>query len=241
MLERKYIKEIELNSPIARESYINHIPSIKHFAKNKKLFLNSNITFLVGENGSGKSTFIEAIAIAAGFNPEGGTLNYSFSTHDTHSELHKHLTLIKSNYPDEGFFLRAESFYASATYHAEVFWWEILLGTMVDFHTMSHGEMFLKRLNFMKGNGLYIFDEPEAALSPQNILTLMLEINRLLECNSQFIIATHSPILMAFPDAQILHFDETGIHEVSYEETEHYKLTKMFLDCPERMLKHMLN
>ena len=111
---------------------------------------------------------------------------------------------------------------------------------MIEAHKRSHGESFLKFVENFDGKGLYLLDEPEGALSPAKILILMCEINRLIKDNSQFIIATHSPILMAFPNSQIYQFDETGIREVSYQETEHYQLTKMFLDCPDRMLKHML-
>lgn len=238
-LDRKFIREIRIDTPIPDDEYSKHIPAIDYLAKGNVLEFNNNITFFVGDNGTGKSTLIEAIAIASRFNPEGGTLRHSFSTHDSHSDLNQYLTVVRQNYPSYGYFLRAESFYNVASYRYEIFKKEIKDGKIDDYHTMSHGELFMEVIQGLHKNGLYIFDEPEAALSPSKLLTMMCEINRLLDENSQFIIATHSPILMAFPGATIYQFSSNGIEKVDYTDTEHYQVTKTFLDCPERMLKYL--
>lgn len=197
----------------------------------------------MGENGAGKSTFLEAIALAAGFNAEGGSRNFSYSTRDTHSELYRHITLSRGYVrPKDGFFLRAESLYNSATYIDELD--EIPCGAPFvsgsyggSLHKESHGESFLAIVeNRFFGNGLYILDEPESALSPTRLLTLMGFIGKLKKANSQFIIATHSPILMAMPDAEILSFSDFGIRPIGYTQTEHYQITKKFLDNPKKTL-----
>lgn len=204
------------------------------------LTLEKPVTFFVGENGTGKSTLIEAIAVAMGFNGEGGSRDFFFSTQDTHSELCDYLTIGKSVWPKDGFFLRAESFYNTASYLEQNSTMARYGG--VSFHEQSHGESFLAlAMNRFEGSGLYILDEPESALSPQRLMSLLVVINELVKNNSQFIIATHSPILMAYPDADILEFSERGIHKVGYRETEHYKITKQFIDMPERMVKYLLS
>jgi len=188
-----------------------------------------DVTFIIGENGCGKSTLLEAIAAAWGFNPEGGTVNFRFSTRASHWELHTHLRLVKSTRrPKDGFFLRAESFFNVAT------------DIERSLHEQSHGESFLAlMLHRFGGNGLYILDEPEAALSPVRQLAVLRRIHQLVEEHSQFIIATHSPILMAYPSAKILLLDDTGFTEVRYEETEHYAVTKAFLADPRHMLEQL--
>lgn len=204
------------------------------------LNLEKPVTFFVGENGTGKSTLIEAIAVAMGFNGEGGFRDFFFSTQDTHSELCDYLTISKSVWPKDGFFLRAESFYNTASYLEQNSTLARYGG--VSFHEQSHGESFLAlAMNRFEGNGLYILDEPESALSPQRLMSLLVVIDELVKNNSQFIIATHSPILMAYPNADILEFSEQGIHKVGYRETEHYKITKQFIDMPERMVKYLLS
>lgn len=239
----KYIESIKLSGNIPRGSYLNSIPAIEWLVRQGELTLNSAVTFFVGENGAGKSTLLEAIAVAAGFNAEGGSKNFSFSTRDTHSELHRYLTLSRGFIrPKDGFFLRAESLYNSATYIDELD--ETPCGAPPiapsyggSLHKESHGESFLATIqNRFFGNGLYILDEPEAALSPARQLTLLKIIGELVNDNSQFIIATHSPILMAFPDAEILLFFDDGITPTGYRQTEHYQITKQFLDDPQRML-----
>ena len=236
----KYISSILFDNSLSRNSYLNDLPIIKYLAEHKALNFSSNITFFVGENGSGKSTLLEAMAVAYGFNAEGGTRNFSFSTKDTHSELSEHLTLSKRDYAKDGFFLRAESLYNAATYIDEI------NATHnygdVSLHSQSHGESFLSIVqNRFSGQGLYILDEPEAALSPMRLMTLIVEIDNLLKNNSQFIIATHSPILMAFPNAEILQFSESGIEKVKYYETEHYKTTKLFIEEPEKTIHYLIN
>ena len=198
------------------------------------------ITFFVGENGSGKSTMLEAIAVAYGFNPEGGTKNYNFSTYDSHSELSDAIRLIKGIHkPRWGYFLSAESFYNVAT--AEDEYSREPGGVSQHYHEQSHGESFLSiaQTNF-KTNGVYFLDEPEAALSPQRQLTLLLEIVRCARAESQFIIVTHSPILLGIPDAEILSFDDGKIHACSYEDTESYQVTEMFINNREQILHSLL-
>lgn len=242
-----YISEIIFENFIDADSYLNGLPIIKHLKKTQKLTFRENVTFFVGENGTGKSTLLEAIAVAYGFNAEGGSRNFAFATNETHSELWKSLSIVKRGYAKDGFFLRAESLYNVATNIDEMdavpsFDPPVIEGYGgVSLHRQSHGESFLSIVqNRFFGNGLYILDEPEAALSPMKLLTLLSEINSLVKRNSQFIIATHSPILMAFPDAQILEFSQDGIKHTTYKETEHYKITKRFLDDPERLLYYIL-
>lgn len=234
-----YIKGIRLHGSFDADHYPFNIPAVRFLKKIDNLPLNKPVTFFVGENGTGKSTLIEAIAVAMGFNGEGGSKDFSFSTQRTHSDLYDYLTIIKSVAPNDGFFLRAESFYNTASYLDQNS--NLLRYGGVSFHEQSHGESFLAlATNRFEGNGLYILDEPESALSPQRLMSLLVVIDELVKNNSQFIIATHSPILMAYPDAEILEFSERGIHKVGYRETEHYKITKQFIDTPERMIKYLL-
>ena len=197
------------------------------------------VTFIVGENGTGKSTILEGIAVAYGFNPEGGTRNFNFSTNDTHSDLHKNLKLVKGvKRPNDGFFLRAESFYNMATNIDNTGASGSYGG--ISLHSQSHGESFLSVIrNRFSGHGLYILDEPEAALSPSRQMSLLVFMDELIKQGSQFIIATHSPIIMAYPDSIVYELND-GIKEVNYKDTEHYKITKAFLENPERMLKTLL-
>lgn len=246
--KKRYIGDVIMNGEPEEGSYLNRIPAVKHLKEMKHLPLCSPVTFLVGENGTGKSTLLEAIAVAAGFNPEGGTRNFSFSTRSTHSGLHECIKLAKYGFPKDGFFLRAESFYNVATNIDEMDEAGGLGVPVVNsfggvsLHEQSHGESFLSVvIHRFGGNGLYILDEPEAALSPMRLLTLLSEIDRLVKQNSQFIISTHSPILMAFPGAEILELNENGIRSVSYRETEHYQVTRRFLENPEKMLHYLLD
>ena len=234
-----YIKGIRLQGGYEPDYYPFNIPAVRYLEKIGNLTLDKPVTFFVGENGTGKSTLIEAIAVAMGFNGEGGSRDFFFSTQDTHSELCDYLTISKSMWPKDGFFLRAESFYNTASYLEENSTMARYGG--VSFHAQSHGESFLAlAMNRFEGNGLYILDEPESALSPQRLMSLLVIIDELVKNNSQFIIATHSPILMAYPNADILEFSERGIQKVGYRETEHYKITKQFIDTPERMIKYLL-
>ena len=222
---------------ISRESYLRNIPALRGL---ESLSFTRPVTFFVGENGSGKSTLLEAIAIACGFNPEGGTRNYSFSTYDSHSELCGALRISRGvRKAGWGYFLRAESFYNVATKEEE--YSRGPGGRPQHFHEKSHGESFLSLAqNSFRGGGLYLLDEPEAALSPQRQLTLLVEIDRCARKGAQFIIATHSPILLGLPGAEILSFDDGQIHPVSYEETESYQVTALFINNRQQILNRLL-
>lgn len=202
----------------------------------------------MGENGSGKSTLLEAIATAWGFNPEGGTKNFNVDTRRSHSPLHAFLTLGKSTKrAKDGFFLRAESFFNVATeiekLDAEPFGAPSIIRSYGgrSLHEQSHGESFFALImNRFGGNGLYILDEPEAALSPSRQLAMLSRIHQLVRMKSQFIIATHSPILMAYPDADLYQIDESGLVRAAYQDTEHFLVTKAFLANPGRQLASLL-
>jgi predicted ATPase len=224
----------------------DHVPSFDEYPFNipaitslESIEFHADVTFFVGENGSGKSTLVEAIALAIGFSPEGGTKNVRLETSATTSALHEYLKIVKGfAAPKDNYFLRAESFFNVATYLDST-------GVMQAFdnrpiHARSHGEAFLAVLTQkLRGNGLYIFDEPEAALSPSRQLAALSTIHQLVNDGSQFIIATHSPILLAYPGARILMLDQEGMKDVAYEDTEHYLVTKDFLNNRERMLHHL--
>lgn len=242
-----YISKIQFDNNLPQNSFLFGLPVIRYLTKEKELTFSANVTFFVEENGTGKSTLLEAIAVAYGFNAEGGSRNFNFATNQTHSELWEHLLLAKQGYPKDGFFLRAESLYNVASNIDELdkqpAFSPPLIGGYggVSLHHQSHGESFLSIVqNRFFGDGLYILDEPEAALSPMRLLTLLSEMNDLVNKNSQFIIATHSPILMAFPGAEIWEFSKDGMKKVPYKETEHYQITKQFLDNPEKMLHYLL-
>ncbi len=241
-----YIKAIYIKSNPPCGSYLSELPVVRNLRRIGELRLNSDVTFLVGENGTGKSTLLEAIAMSMGFNAEGGTRNFNFSTAETTSELHELITVVKGVRPRDGFFLRAESFYNVASYidkaDSEPSFSRPLIDSYggVSLHCQSHGESFLALVkNRFGGDGIYLLDEPEAALSPSRQMTLMVLMNELVKHNSQFIIATHSPILMAFPNAQVIELTDEGINSVPYKQTEHYRLTKRFLDNPEKMLEYL--
>ena len=243
-----YIKEIRFTDKIKPEEYLLDIPAVRHLITHKVLPISHSVTIFVGENGTGKSTLLEAVAVACGFNAEGGSKNFNFATAKTHSRLHGNIRISKRKFPRDGFFLRAESFYNVASNIDELDRQPSCSPPIIDsyggvsLHEQSHGESFMALVkNRFGGDGLYILDEPEAALSPMRLLTLMAHINALVEKNSQFIISTHSPILMALPGAQILELSQNGIEEKDYKDTEHYRITKAFLDNPERMLKYLLD
>jgi predicted ATPase len=199
----------------------------------RRLDLTSPVTFFVGENGSGKSTLLEAIAVAAGINPEGGSRHLRFSTAATESGLPNHLKLVWRTRQRWAFFLRAETFFDTATAY------ELVDGART-FHDRSHGEQFIDAAmtKFAPG-GFHLLDEPEAALSVIGQLKLLRRIHDVVGEGGQFVIATHSPILLAFPEAAIFEFGQR-IERIDYEESQPYQLTKSFLESPERFLHHLL-
>lgn len=238
MLTTQYVSELRLRTEDVPsfDRYPFSLPVIRNL---EQLKFHPKVTFIIGENGSGKSTLLEAVAVALGFNAEGGSRNFNFSTHASHSELHDYLRISKGyRQPKDGFFLRAESFFNVAT---EIQNRNVPGYGERDLHAQSHGEAFLSLLmHRFRGRGLYLLDEPEAALSPQRQLAVLTRLHQLVEDDSQFIIATHSPILMAYPDAWIYACTEDGIGRIDYEETEHYQVTRNFLLDPQRMLDMLL-
>ena len=236
-MDRLFVESIVIDreAEAFRKTWLGDIPALRG---TKELVFHKNITFFAGENGSGKSTLLEALAVAGGLNPEGGTQNFRFSTYDDHSGLHAAVSLKRgARKPRFSYFLRAESFYNVATAAMTMYNDD---GKMPDLHACSHGESFLEFIERYDAPGLYLMDEPEAALSPQRQLALLLHLYRMAQNGSQFIIATHSPILLGTPGAEICSFDGGGIRPVSYEETECFCITKMFLNDRERILRQLL-
>lgn len=237
-MNEQFIQRISIDfNKVDENSYLREIKALKSL---KEIVFNKSVTIFAGENGSGKSTVLEAIAISYGFNPEGGTKNYSFSTYDSHSSLYK-ATRISRGYRKAqwGFFFRAESFYNVATKEEE---YADSIHSSKRYHHKSHGESFIELVkNQFRENGIYILDEPEAALSPQRQLTLLVAICECVKRGSQFIIATHSPILLSIPDAQIIAFGGEDIKNCEYEETESYKVTEMFINNRKQILEKLLS
>lgn len=205
--------------------------------------LHPKVTYLIGENGSGKSTLLEAIAVAAGMNAEGGSSSYAFSTRESHSELWKAVRLVRGVHrPATDFFLRAESLFTAATYLEQLPDNPLRAYGGVSLHEQSHGESFLAvMINRFGPNGFYLLDEPEAALSTQNCLTCLRRIHELVQLNSQIIIATHSPIILAYPGATIYACTDVGLNEVDYDDAEPVRLTRSFLDARDRFLRELLS
>ena len=246
-MNHNYIQSFQINwENIDRDSYLQDIPalrSIEHFTFEK------NITFFVGENGTGKSTLLEALAVAFGFNPEGGTLNYRFSTYDDVSELSDAIRLSKGYRRPEAnasYFFRAESFFNVATKaedyrdnYPKKLYYSRYGGKSL--HEQSHGESFLAYFQSFNQNGLYLMDEPEAALSPQRQLTLFIQIVKMAQAGSQFLIASHSPILLGIPDADILSFDGGELHRCAYEDTESFQVTEMFINNRDYLIGRLLS
>lgn len=244
--DRRYLRRAELLRENIQhpDRYPFNLPAVREL---ESLDFHERVTYLVGENGVGKSTLLEALAAAWGFNPEGGTLNFNFATAETHSELHQHVRLIRgTSRPKDGFFFRAESYYNVATTIDELDK-ERLGGRIIDsyggrsLHEQSHGEAFFATFMHRFGpNGLYILDEPEAALSPVRQLAMLTRIHELARGGGQFIISTHSPLLMSYPHCRLYNLTAGGIRECGVEDTEHYIVTREFLNRREQMLAELL-
>jgi predicted ATPase len=212
--------------------------NVEAFRGGIDLELRRNVTFFVGENGSGKSTLLEGVASCCGFNPEGGGRDHLFQTRAEAAALAEALRLSWLPKVTDGFFMRAESFFNLATYLDEVSTLERYGGTSL--HRQSHGESFLSLFANRFDRGIYLLDEPEAALSPRRQLSFLKIIHDLeADGRAQFLIASHSPILLAYPGSTVLSLDGGGIREVEYRDTDHYNITKEFLDSPERFFKHL--
>lgn len=243
-MDNKFIRGIQIDwNAVEEDSYLREISCIRNLTE---LEFHSNITFFVGENGTGKSTLLEAIAVAYGFNPEGGNLNFRFSTFDEVSDLNRAIRLTKGyRRPKSNYFFRAESFFNVASKAEDYRDGEIKEKYYARYggkslHEQSHGESFLAYFQSFDQAGLYIMDEPEAALSPQRQLTLFIQIANMAKHDSQFLIATHSPILLGIPGAEILSFDDGEVHPCSYEETDSYQVTEMFINNREALVRRLL-
>ena len=221
------------------------VPALQRF---ERMDLHPKVTFLVGENGSGKSTFLEALAEKLGFRSSGGSRVGNMAARAYESPLAPRLRIARTrNRPSDGFFLRAESFHNWATELDELEATPFCGGVLASYcgkrlHAQSHGESFLSLLTQrLRGHGVYLFDEPEAALSPQRQLAMLVRMHDLTEEFSQFIIATHSPLLMAFPGAWIYQFGPDGVGRVEFEETEHYRVTRSVMMDHKAMMKKLLS
>jgi predicted ATPase len=241
-----FIRALRLNEPAdggsVGEAYPWALPVVAAL-RGDGLALHPKVTYLVGENGSGKSTLLEALAVACGINPEGGSSGYAFSTRASHSPLGDELRLIRgARRWQTDFFLRAESLFTTATYLESLSHDPLQSYGGVSLHEQSHGESFLAvMVNRFGPNGLYLLDEPEAALSPQNCLTCLRRIHELVGVHSQFVIATHSPLVLAYPDATIYELSADGVQEIGYEQAEPVRLTETFLADRERFLSALLD
>ncbi|MEU4426068.1 AAA family ATPase [Actinoplanes sp. NPDC024001] len=234
-----FLKAIMVESAPAG-GYPFDLPAVRALTARGGLRLRTPVTLLAGDNGTGKSTLVEAVAVAAGFNPEGGSTSFQFATRASESVLGEHLVLsrVPGRRPRTGYFLRAESFYNVATEIEQLGVVEGYGG--VSPHERSHGESFLDLATHRFGpSGLYLLDEPEAALSVQGCLALLLRIAELVALGSQFIIATHSPVLLACPDATIFELGAGGIAEIDYDQADAVVLTRAFLANPQRFLDRL--
>lgn len=230
------LRSIELGAGAPGSGYPWGLPAVRFVGRLKP---HPKVTFLVGDNGTGKSTLVEALAVLAGFNPEGGNRNYQFSTRSTVSQLHEHLTLGWGSRPRHGWFLRGETFYNVASYIDDNV--SQYFGGH-SFHTESHGESFIElAVARFRPGGFYLLDEPEAALSFHGCLRMLRIIHETVLGGAQFLIATHSPVLMAYPDAAIFELTGSGIRKRRYDEVDAVQLWRDFLDAPERFLRHLLS
>ena len=231
---KPYLRSVRIDpqADIDLDRYPFTIPAVRELGV---LEPHPDVTFFLGENGAGKSTVLEAIAVALGLPAEGGTKNVHRAQQET-SPLQHVLKVAKGwRWPRSSYFLRAESLFNVFTYLDE------LPGGGPSLHLRSPGEAFMDVMLGFRGDGFYLLDEPEAALSPNRQLAALTVIDKLVKQGAQFIIATHSPILLAYPRAKILSFDGTGIAEISYEDTEHYAVTRDFLNHYPRRLEQLLD
>ncbi|MCR8630350.1 AAA family ATPase [Paenibacillus radicis (ex Xue et al. 2023)] len=234
-----YLRSLEIlrNEHTDTKLYPFTIPAVKTLTS---ISFRTNVTFLVGENGSGKSTLLEAIAFQSGFNTAGGGRNNNYDVDASHSILGEHIRLSWMPKITNGFFLRAETFYHFAS-HLDTMPESLKYYGGRSLHEQSHGEAFLSLFNHRFGKkAIYLLDEPEAALSPARQLAL-LRVIKDLENEAQFIIATHSPILLGFPDAQIINFDVHPVGEIRYEDTLHYIITRRFLENRKSVLQELFS
>lgn len=246
-MDSSFVRNVELIPAEDSEDRVGYpwdLASVRALADG--LELHPKVTYLIGENGSGKSTLLEAIAVAAGMNPEGGSSSFAFSTRESHSPLAASIRLVRGPLrPRTDFFLRAESLFTAASYLEELKRdspnaFDAYGGRSL--HEQSHGESFLAvMIDRLGPNGFYVMDEPEAALSTQNCLTCLRRIHELVSDGSQFVIATHSPIVLAYPDARIYACSETSLSEIQYDDADPVRLMKGFLDARERYLQQLLN
>lgn len=245
-LQWPFLRAVRLSTRPAvsggRDGYPFTLPVVDGLLRSGGVELTAPVTFVVGANGSGKSTLVEAVAVAAGFNAEGGTTSFRFSTASTHSTLADGLVLQwGARKPRTGFFFRAESFYNVITEIDRIGAGGSYGGRSL--HLRSHGESFLTAMRHRFGpDGFYVLDEPEAALSPQGCLAAVALIHELVGMGCQFLIATHSPILLSVPEAEILELDDNGdLLPVDYDTAGPVRLTRAFLADPERTLRHLLD
>lgn len=238
-----FLRSVRLEADAPRAGYPWQLPAVRVLADPGGLVLDRPVTFLVGENGSGKSTLVEGLAVATGFNAEGGSRSFRFSTRASESELGRQLVVTRAPArPRTGFFLRAESFYNVASEIERLGAGLLPAYGGVSLHERSHGESFLDVVTHRFGpRGLYLLDEPEAALSVRGTMALLTRLHDLVEQGCQFVVATHSPILLALPGAEILQLDDDGARTVQYDEALPVELTRRFLDDPGRSLRHLLD
>jgi predicted ATPase len=231
----EFLRHIELRRDTVQDwkEYPFCIPAIMAL---ERLEFDPAVTFLVGENGSGKSTLIEAIAIKAGYNAEGGTKNFTSANRPSESDLHEHLWLARGARREKaGFFLRAETMFNVFT-EAERGGYS----SWAALHEKSHGEAFLwVAMHKFRDKGLYILDEPESALSFDSCLSLLAILSDLVANGSQILLATHSPVLAALPNATLLQLSGSGIEPVDYDDADLVTSWRTFLAAPQRYLRHL--
>ena len=236
-----FVLEIQLRRDVAPppDAYPFSLPIVRAL---DRLALHPKVTFLLGENGTGKSTLLEAIALAVGVNPEGGSRHLRFQTRASHSPLGEYLRLVRGdNRPPDAFFVRSETLYTLATALED----PSLANTLQDYggkslHERSRGEALITLVTSRLSVGFFLFDEPEAGLSPTRQFAFLAAMHQLVRRGSQLVIATHSPILLAYPDARIYEVSDGRFAERAYEETDHYRLTAAFLERRQTMLRELL-